>query len=222
MTYTGCDEMRQSAGGYGYHAASGLVTGFTDCAPFNTFEGVNVVMFQQSARYIFKMLQKLQSGGKMTGVFSYLNNMKALLTSKSAAKSAQDVTLDYIERVLQIRSLHQMELTATLHAESKVSANEKTNDLFAPEVHKMSRFHIIYVLFSFAKQLMDEYKFKDPNVKNIVEVMIKVYALKYITQDTQGLYECGFFSKGSGRVIDSALDENLIILRPQMLSIVES
>lgn len=46
MCYKGLDEMRQSAGGYGFHVASGLVTGFTDHAVMPTFEGVNVILYQ--------------------------------------------------------------------------------------------------------------------------------------------------------------------------------
>lgn len=54
MSYKGTDECRQSAGGVGYHIASGLVTGFTDHAVMPTFEGVNVIMYQQSSRYALK------------------------------------------------------------------------------------------------------------------------------------------------------------------------
>jgi hypothetical protein len=45
MSYKGSDECRQSAGGFGFHIASGLVTGFTDHAVMPTFEGVNVIMY---------------------------------------------------------------------------------------------------------------------------------------------------------------------------------
>lgn len=60
-----------------------------------------------------------------------MNNMNALLSSKSAAKSTEDVTLDYVERVLQIRALHDMESTFALHQESKATASQMQNDLFA-------------------------------------------------------------------------------------------
>lgn len=46
FSYRGTDELRQSAGGYGFHIASGMVTGFTDHAVMPTFEGVNVILYQ--------------------------------------------------------------------------------------------------------------------------------------------------------------------------------
>lgn len=54
MQYKGTDECRQACGGVGYHIASGLVSTFTDHATMPTFEGVNVVMLQQSSRYLLK------------------------------------------------------------------------------------------------------------------------------------------------------------------------
>ena len=54
MTYNGIDELRQSCGGAGFLDASGILSIWYEIAPFPTFEGVNVVMIQQSSRYLFK------------------------------------------------------------------------------------------------------------------------------------------------------------------------
>ena len=58
LMYRGLDECRLSAGGMGFHKASGLVEAFNDNAPQVTFEGVNVIMYQQSTRYAFKQIKK--------------------------------------------------------------------------------------------------------------------------------------------------------------------
>ena len=60
MCYQGTDECRKSAGGYGYHKASGLVDIFCDNAVMSTYEGVNVILYQQSSRYVFKLMKKLR------------------------------------------------------------------------------------------------------------------------------------------------------------------
>lgn len=60
MSYKGTDECRSSAGGYGYHKASGLVDVFQDNAVMPTYEGVNVILYQQSSRYAFKLMKKLR------------------------------------------------------------------------------------------------------------------------------------------------------------------
>ena len=40
--------------------------------------------------------------------------------------------------------------------------------------------------------------------------------------DSQALYECGFFSKGSGRLLNKTFKKLLVDLRPHMVPIVES
>ena len=65
MQYKGTDECRQACGGVGYHVASGLPTFFADYASFITFEGVNVLMLQQSSRYLFKQIKQARAGKKL-------------------------------------------------------------------------------------------------------------------------------------------------------------
>lgn len=90
MMYRGTDELRSSCGGAGFHVASGLVTGFTDHAPLATFEGVNTLMSQQSARFLFKQVKKTKRGKKCKNYFEYINNLTELISSKSAAKSVEE------------------------------------------------------------------------------------------------------------------------------------
>ena len=52
--YYSSDEMRQACGGAGMLLSSGVAQNWADGSPMATFEGVNVIMYQQSARYIFK------------------------------------------------------------------------------------------------------------------------------------------------------------------------
>jgi hypothetical protein len=62
--------------------ASGVASLWTEGAPNPTFEGVNVVMYQQSARYIFKLLDRLDRNEPMIGYFTYMNNMDLLMLAK--------------------------------------------------------------------------------------------------------------------------------------------
>lgn len=52
--YNGIDEMRQACGGAGFLQSSGILAIWQETTPFPTYEGVNVVMLQQSSRYLFK------------------------------------------------------------------------------------------------------------------------------------------------------------------------
>lgn len=61
-TYTGVDELRQACGGSGWLMSSGIADMWAEQGPFPTYEGVNVVMYQQSSRMLLKQAQKVKSG----------------------------------------------------------------------------------------------------------------------------------------------------------------
>ena len=73
-----------------------------------------------------------------------------------------------------------MESTWTAQQNSKASTNEKTNDLFAIEIEKAAKYHIGYIMFQLVKEAIEENKFKDQNASNILQVLLKVYALKFL------------------------------------------
>ena len=62
--------------------SSGLAGHWADGAPSVTYEGVNVLMSQQSSRYLMKMVENVKQGRKVDGAFAYLANTKELLSAK--------------------------------------------------------------------------------------------------------------------------------------------
>ena len=103
MVYKGIDELRQGCGGAGFLMSSGIAEGWTDYAPLSTLEGVNVVMAQQSARYLFKQVKKLEKGKKTVGLFSYLNNIDQNCNLVSKAKTVSDFAdIDHLDTCMAI------------------------------------------------------------------------------------------------------------------------
>ena len=72
-----------------------------------------------------------------------------------------------------------------------------------------------------ARERLESSQFRDLAVKSILELGIKIFALKQLSLDYQTLYECGYFSSGSSRLLDLAYRSLLTQLRPQMIPIVE-
>lgn len=85
MMYQGMDELRQACGGAGFSLASGISQLWLSASPTPTFEGVNVLMFQQSARILIQQLKKIAQGKKAAGLFEYINNSQSLLQLKCKA-----------------------------------------------------------------------------------------------------------------------------------------
>lgn len=48
------------------------------------------------------------------------------------------------------------------------------------QIARASRYHIIYIMFEMTRDSINSYYFRDSNVKVILEVLLKVFALKQI------------------------------------------
>lgn len=80
--------MRQSIGGAGFSAWSGLPRLITEYSPNVTFEGDNTVMAQQSCNYLFKLTKP---GSSSPGpVFDYIWTAEQAVKLRCKAKTVSD------------------------------------------------------------------------------------------------------------------------------------
>lgn len=88
----------------------------------------------------------------------------------------------------------------------------------------MIKSHIQYVAFLISIDYIKKNspKLVDKNIKDILILVVKVFAMKALLTETQGLYECGFFGPGSQKIVEDAFHYLLTELRPHMIPIVES
>ena len=73
-----------------------------------------------------------------------------------------------------------------------------------------------------AKEYVSNHEFKDPVIKELLHLLIKVFAVKMIMADTSGLYECKYFSTDSLLLLEDSMHKLLTELRPHMIPICES
>lgn len=78
-----------------------------------------------------------------------------------------------------------------------------------------------YAMFLLTRKNVANYKFKDPKLPEIMELLLCIYALKEIKKDPQLLYEEGFFGKNSGTLLVKCYNEKLLELRPHIIGLVE-
>ena len=81
LCYIGMDQLRQACGGAGFLLSSGVADIWADSAPYPTFEGVNVIMYQQSSRMLLKQAEKIKKGKNVDDFFAYLRDTAKLLSS---------------------------------------------------------------------------------------------------------------------------------------------
>lgn len=89
--------LRELSGAHGYWNQGGYDFLFDAKSAHVTLEGDSVVMFQQTARDIFKHYAKITSGKKAKRDFAYLNDFKSII-----GKKLRNVDVDDIETLLSI------------------------------------------------------------------------------------------------------------------------
>lgn len=120
MCYVGIDELRQACGGVGWLLQSGIADMWAEQGPFPTFEGVNVIMYQQSSRMLLKQMGRVLAGKVPNDFFAYLADIEQLLNTSSGATSLEEfLQPDHIQRALATRAAFYTKKVFTMLAESK-------------------------------------------------------------------------------------------------------
>ena len=209
MCYFGLDEMRQACGGAGFLLSSGIADHWVDIAPFPTFEGSNPVMINQASRLIFKNIKKVFNGKTPKGHFEYLAKIdELLLAGQNGGTTVAEVsTLDYIEKALAMRAAYEVTEVHKLISSDEAPKNVKENEIYALDIARMTRVHMIYLTFKLARERIETAQVNSPNILKYAEVCIKIFAMKQILLDHKSLYESGFFKRGSNRLVDLAYRE---------------
>ncbi|KAK3834320.1 MAG: hypothetical protein JOS17DRAFT_738678 [Linnemannia elongata] len=86
------ENCRRACGGHAYSSYNAIAGLIGDYGVMTTGGGDNVVLMQQSARYLITTLKWAQEGQEVLGSVSYLNDYKKVLsTSKSTIQDARDL-----------------------------------------------------------------------------------------------------------------------------------
>ncbi|XP_047330734.1 peroxisomal acyl-coenzyme A oxidase 1-like isoform X2 [Impatiens glandulifera] len=114
-TADGIEECRKLCGGHGYLCSSGLPELLAVYVPNCTYEGDNIVLLLQVARFLMKTVSQLNSGKKPVGTTTaYLGRIEQQLTFRSDVQKAEDwLKPGAILRVFEARSARMAVACAT-------------------------------------------------------------------------------------------------------------
>lgn len=96
---------RDCCGGLGYSAYNRLARLIIDFAVQTTWDGDNVILAQQTARYLLSSLAKVSQGKNLQGSVKYLESSKLLLSSKFFCDSEESLMdFNQLLQALQYRT----------------------------------------------------------------------------------------------------------------------
>ncbi|KAF9138338.1 fatty-acyl coenzyme A oxidase [Mortierella sp. GBA39] len=90
-TLSAIEACRQTLGGHGYSAYTGLATTYNDFAVHCTWEGDNTILTLQSGRYLVSCYREALAGKAQPEGVSYLNHLDTLLNLGCGAKTNEDI-----------------------------------------------------------------------------------------------------------------------------------
>ncbi|KAF9937566.1 fatty-acyl coenzyme A oxidase [Mortierella antarctica] len=90
-TLNAIEACRQTLGGHGYSAYTGLATMYNDFAVHCTWEGDNTILTLQSGRYLISCYREALAGKTQPEGVDYLNHLDTLLTQGCAVKTNEEI-----------------------------------------------------------------------------------------------------------------------------------
>ncbi|KAL8791566.1 MAG: hypothetical protein Q9195_005830 [Heterodermia aff. obscurata] len=158
VAHDGAEDARKCCGGFGYSVLSGLPSIVGDLAPMPTLEGENHVMYQQTARWLMKAINKLQAGLAVDEGVSYLSDaFTSSPTTTEPPKKCPASGLEFLHPETQLQIFRHRASRLAFHAhdcltkavEDKVPYAEAWNTNMLPLIHA-ARAHIeLFVLEAF-------------------------------------------------------------------------
>ncbi|KAG0249595.1 acyl-Coenzyme A oxidase [Mortierella polycephala] len=146
------ESCRRACGGHAYSSYNAIAGLIGDYGVVTTGGGDNVVLMQQSARYLISSLKWVQEGQQLIGSVSYLNDCKAILAhSKTTIQDPRDLLSHevVVDALTWASAKKTTELGAILAAAGKANADEAWNTNQAElirlaDVHSWRYFLILY------------------------------------------------------------------------------
>lgn len=142
--------IRQSIGGAGYTAWSGIPAIITDFSSAVTYEGDNTVMAQQSFRYLQKLYKKARKNKEVGKDYQYLHEIDHLLLLKCKATKAEEFCkMEQVNEALEACTAAIVQNTIETILMSKATTKEITNHIYGLDIVTCSLVHLKYLMFKY-------------------------------------------------------------------------
>jgi len=180
MAVNGIEEARQRCGGHGFLLASGISEIYMHILPACTYEGDNIVLCQQTCRYLLKAARDALSGILQAGNIQYLNDYNSVFvnsTRNSKDFLDQDIQLSLFRRisllkVLEVYRIQQSQL-------QKGKSVEEVWNYIMPYFKDMTEAHCMVIM---VRSFIDAVSLSEPNsftpLKNLSDLFCLYNLLK--------------------------------------------
>lgn len=111
---------------------------------------------------LLKQAARVKQGKGVNDFFSYLAKTDELLSTPSGALTVEEfLNPDHLQRALATRAAFYVKKVHQMLSDSKAPSKTKQNDLFALEVNRMTKLHLIYIMYERVRAKLVSKQIKD-------------------------------------------------------------
>nr|DAD47719.1 TPA_asm: hypothetical protein HUJ06_017656 [Nelumbo nucifera] len=219
-TADGIEECRKLCGGHGYLCSSGLPELFAVYVPACTYEGDNIVLLLQVARFLMKTVSQLGSGKKPVGTTAYMGKIEHLMQCQCDVQRAEDwLKPNVILETFEARAAR-MSVACAQNLSKFSSPEEGFAELSANLVEAAIAHCQLIVVSKFLEKLQQEIPGK--GVKEQLEALCYIYALYLLHKHLGDFLSTGCITPKQGSLANDQLRSLYSQVRPNAIALVDA
>ncbi|GJR62217.1 peroxisomal acyl-coenzyme A oxidase 1, partial [Tanacetum coccineum] len=218
-TADGIEECRKLCGGHGYLLSSGLPELFAYYVPACTYEGENVVMMLQVARFLMKTVSEL-GYKKPVGTTTYMGRAKTLMLSNCVVQTSKG----WLNPGAIVEAFEARATRMVVGCGKRLVKYENPDAGFAElsaDLVEASLAHCqLIVVSKFFEKLQQEIPGK--GVKQLLEVLCYIYALFLLHKHQGDFLATGYLTPKQASLANDQLRTLYSQVRPNAIALVDS
>ncbi|WOL08880.1 peroxisomal acyl-coenzyme A oxidase 1-like [Canna indica] len=220
VTADGIEECRKLCGGHGYLCSSGLPELFAVYVPACTYEGDNVVLLLQVARFLMKTVSQLGSGQQPVGTVAYMGRVQHLTQSKCGVITADDwLKPSVILEAFEARAIR-LAVNCAKNISQFPSQEEGFSELSADLLDAAIAHCQLIVVSKFIDKLKED--IKGHGVKEMLQILCNVYALSLVHKHLGDFISTGYITPKQGALANEKLRFLYSQVRPNAVALVDA
>ncbi|KAF5729829.1 putative acyl-CoA oxidase [Tripterygium wilfordii] len=220
FTADAIEECRKLCGGHGYLCSSGLPELFAVYVPTCTYEGDNVVLLLQVARFLMKTVSQLGSEKKPVGTTAYMGRVEHLMKCHCSVQKAEDwLNLNTILEAFEARAARMS--VAVAQKLARFANPEEGFTELSPNLVEVSVAHCqLIVVSKFIEKLQQDIPGK--GVKELLEMLCNIYALNLLHKHQGDFLSTGSITSKQGSLANDQLRSIYSQVRPNAIALVDA
>ncbi|KAG2679858.1 hypothetical protein I3760_11G071400 [Carya illinoinensis] len=219
-TADGIEECRKLCGGHGYLCSSGLPELFAVYIPACTYEGDNIVLLLQVARFLIKTVSQLGSGKEPVGTTVYMGRVEQLMQCHCAVQKAEDwLKPSVILEAFEARSMR-MSVASAQNLAKFDNQEEGFLELSADLVQAAVAHCQLIVVSKFIEKLQQDIPGK--GVKGQLEALCNIYALFILHKHLGDFLSTGCITPKQASLANAQLRSLYSQVRPNAITLVDA